>query len=174
MDGDTYARDLSRGRRSDFGDLWTQINRNKQHPTSIVHKYVHSTFFSMPSNDTNPIEERLRQREATQHPLRLKSEAANLRGSLPNTPLAVVTVAFLLGGLCSVSFLTFAAGGLKIYWWSTYQLGFFLTVWSFFHWAEFAVTAGWNLEKCNIDCACSLCDSSYHKSHIVMLCSFLT
>ena len=25
--------------------------------------------------------------------------------------------------------------------------------WAVFHWAEFAVTAGWNLEKCSVDCA---------------------
>ena len=34
----------------------------------------------------------------------------------------------------------------------TYQLRFFIAAWSFFHWAEFAVTAGWNFEKCSVDC----------------------
>lgn len=106
----------------------------------------------MASDDLDSIEERLRHRVAARHPLHLKSEAADLRGSLPNTPLAVATIAFALGGLFCVSFLTFVFGGFERYWWSTYQLAFFLAAWSFFHWAEFAVTAGWNLEKCNIDC----------------------
>jgi protein-S-isoprenylcysteine O-methyltransferase len=37
-------------------------------------------------------------------------------------------------------------------WWATPQLGFFIAAWSGFHWGEFAVTAGWNLEKCSVDC----------------------
>jgi protein-S-isoprenylcysteine O-methyltransferase len=106
----------------------------------------------MASEDLDLIEERLRQRQTVQNSLHLKSEAADLRGSLPNTPFTVATIAFILGGVFTVSFLTFTFGGFNEYWWTTYQLAFFLAAWSFFHWAEFAVTAGWNLEKCNIDC----------------------
>lgn len=107
----------------------------------------------MASDDSDSIEQRLRQRAAARNPLHLKSEPANLRGGLPNTLTAVATIAFALGGLCGTSLLIFAAGGSERYWWSTYQLAFFLAAWSFFHWAEFAVTAGWNSEKCSIDCA---------------------
>jgi len=46
--------------------------------------------------------------------------------------------------------LTFLRGGFGS-WWNSYQLGFFVAAWSGFHWGEFAVTAGWNLEKCSID-----------------------
>ncbi|KNZ81540.1 Protein-S-isoprenylcysteine O-methyltransferase [Termitomyces sp. J132] len=42
----------------------------------------------------------------------------------------------------------FVNGGFDRYWWSTAQLGFFIAAWAGFHWGEFAVTAGWNLEKC--------------------------
>lgn len=107
----------------------------------------------MSSNDADPIEERLRQRVAGNHPLHMEPKAAEPRGSSPYTLLAVASIAFALGGLWGVSLLTFLVGGFVMYWWSTYQLGFFLTAWAFFHWAEFAVTAGWNLEKCNVDCA---------------------
>jgi protein-S-isoprenylcysteine O-methyltransferase len=44
------------------------------------------------------------------------------------------------------------SGGLRDYWWATSELGFFISAWSGFHWAEFAATAGWNLEKCSVDC----------------------
>jgi len=73
-------------------------------------------------------------------------------GTIPNTPLAVSTISFFLGSLFSVSLATFLSGGFSIYWWTTYQLGFFAAAWSAFHWGEFAVTAGWNLEKCSVDC----------------------
>jgi protein-S-isoprenylcysteine O-methyltransferase len=106
----------------------------------------------MSSEDLDQIEERLRQRLAAQNSLHLNSDAADLRGSLPNTLLAVASIAFALGGLFSVSLLSFILGGSEKYWWSTYQLAFFFCAWSLFHWAEFAVTAGWNLKKCNIDC----------------------
>ena len=73
-------------------------------------------------------------------------------GNVPNTPPASATIAFLLGGafvfgLCaSVNDISATASLL------TYQLRFFIAAWSFFHWAEFAVTAGWNFEKCSVDC----------------------
>ena len=84
-------------------------------------------------------------------------------GSLPNTPGAVSLISFLLGGLCFLSLKVFFSKLQYLnsnldddtqagWWWSTPQLGFFLGAWSFFHWAEFSVTAGWNREKCSIDC----------------------
>jgi protein-S-isoprenylcysteine O-methyltransferase len=121
----------------------------------------------MSANNEDPIAERLRQRAAGNHPLHMESKAAELRGSLPNTPFAVVSVAFALGSLWGVSLLTFVVGGFEKYKWSTYQLAFFSAAWAFFHWAEFAVTARWNFEKCNIDCAYSTELPTYCRSHTV-------
>ncbi len=74
------------------------------------------------------------------------------RGLIANTPLSVSLISFFLGSLFSLGLLLFFTNGYGLYWWSTYQLGFFLAVWSTFHWAEFAVTAGWNRDKCSVDC----------------------
>lgn len=69
---------------------------------------------------------------------------------IPNTPLAASTISFLLGCLFTVGVAILISGRL-------YQLGFYLAAWSAFHWGEFAVTAGWNREKCSVDCEyCSL------------------
>ncbi|KAF9451672.1 ICMT-domain-containing protein [Macrolepiota fuliginosa MF-IS2] len=127
----------------------------------------------MVSDDTDPIEERLRIRAATQNHLHLKAEAADLRGGLPNTPFAVVTIAFVLGGIFYVSLLAFLVGGFERYWWSTNQLAFFFTAWSFFHWAEFAVTAGWNSEKCNVDSFLLNNGAMYHIAHATALSEYL-
>ena len=70
-------------------------------------------------------------------------------GKLPNTPLAVSTISFLLGGVCLLGFSLFVTGGSPDHWWTTWQLGFFIQSWAFFHWAEFAVTAGWNRGRCS-------------------------
>lgn len=97
--------------------------------------------------------ERLQQQQTlSSHPLRTIPVATQPHENIPNTPFAVATIAFLLGAVCSLGFLTFVVGGFPSYWWSTYQLGFFVAAWAVFHWAEFAVTAGWNLEKCSVDC----------------------
>jgi protein-S-isoprenylcysteine O-methyltransferase len=74
------------------------------------------------------------------------------RGNIPNTPLASSTISFLLG--CSFLFGVYTAvndipSTARLL---TYQLGCFIAAWAFFHWAEFAVTAGWNFEKCSVDC----------------------
>ncbi|KXN86427.1 Protein-S-isoprenylcysteine O-methyltransferase [Leucoagaricus sp. SymC.cos] len=127
----------------------------------------------MASEDLDQLEKRLRQRHTAPNPLHLKSEAADLRGSLPNTPLAVAAIAFVLGGLFAVSFLTFILGGFERVWWSTYQLAFFFCAWSFFHWAEFAVTAGWNLEKCNIDSFLLNNGNMYHIAHATAVIEYL-
>lgn len=76
---------------------------------------------------------------------------AQALGTLPNTPLVASLVSFLLGSVFALGIFTFVIGGGR-WWWATYQLGFFFAAWSAFHWAEFAVTAGWNLEKCSVDC----------------------
>lgn len=73
-------------------------------------------------------------------------------GKLPNTPLVVSMISFLLGGVCLLGFSIFVSGGYPGHWWTTWQLGFFIQSWAFFHWAEFAVTAGWNRARCNVDC----------------------
>jgi protein-S-isoprenylcysteine O-methyltransferase len=95
-----------------------------------------------------------RQQTLSSHPLRTIPipSVTQPHENIPNTPLAVATIAFLLGAVCALGFLTFVVGGFSSYWWSTYQLGFFVAAWAAFHWAEFAVTAGWNLEKCSVDC----------------------
>ncbi|TFK55981.1 ICMT-domain-containing protein [Heliocybe sulcata] len=72
-------------------------------------------------------------------------------GTIPNTPLAVSTISFLLGSVFSLGLLAFLLGGFPHLWWCTYQLGFFIAAWSAFHWGEFAVTAGWNKDKCSVD-----------------------
>ncbi|KDR83633.1 hypothetical protein GALMADRAFT_55552 [Galerina marginata CBS 339.88] len=73
------------------------------------------------------------------------------RGNIPNTPLASSTIAFLLGGVFAFGLYTIIVNLASISSWLTYQLGFFIAAWAFFHWAEFAVTAGWNFEKCSVD-----------------------
>ncbi|ESK96106.1 protein-s-isoprenylcysteine o-methyltransferase [Moniliophthora roreri MCA 2997] len=72
-----------------------------------------------------------------------------IHGNLPNTPLMASIISFLLGSTLSLGLFTFFSGGFS--WWATYQLGFFLAAWAAFHWGEYAVTAGWNLEKCSVD-----------------------
>src|ERR1700722_10014339 len=102
-------------------------------------------------DDVSGFEGRLQQRaDSTRHALdTIPVAATDLHGNIPNTPLAASIISFLLGSIFSLGLLTFCAGGFETYWWATYQLGFFVAAWSFFHWGEFAVTAGWNLEKCS-------------------------
>jgi protein-S-isoprenylcysteine O-methyltransferase len=82
----------------------------------------------------------------------------------PNTPFAASLTSFLLGGLFFLGIWSVInnSGILKalVSWhWSvvtvnlpSVQLAFFLGAWAFFHWAEFAVTAGWNRDKCSTSC----------------------
>lgn len=93
------------------------------------------------------------------HPLMTIPSNIEPHGSIPNTPLAASTISFLLGGSFALGFYLFLQGGFSSPWWATYQLGFFVAAWSAFHWGEFAVTAGWNLEKCSVDC-----------EHVIILC----
>jgi protein-S-isoprenylcysteine O-methyltransferase len=107
----------------------------------------------MATDVQNSIEERLRRREdKLKNPLQTQPEANLPHGNIPNTPFAASVIAFLLGAIFSLGALTFLVGGFDRFWWSTYQLGFFVAAWAGFHWGEFAVTAGWNLEKCSVDC----------------------
>lgn len=64
----------------------------------------------------------------------------------------ICSIAFGLGSLFSLGLLTFVVGGFSNIWWATYQLGFFVAAWAAFHFGEFATTAGWNFEKCTVDC----------------------
>lgn len=88
------------------------------------------------------------------HPL-VPPPPAKYTGRIPNTPLSAALIAFLLGAVFSLGLFAFAADstGWAKPWWATYQLGFFTAAWAAFHWGEYAVTAGWNLEKCSVDCA---------------------
>lgn len=95
------------------------------------------------------LEDRLRERAAAEKPLVLSSTTSH-NGNIPNTLLAVSTIAFVLGSIFSLGLTVFLSGGFNQY--LTYQLAFFISSWAFFHWAEFAVTAGYNLEKCSTDC----------------------
>jgi protein-S-isoprenylcysteine O-methyltransferase len=106
----------------------------------------------------NRIEAQMRRRfEAKRHPLEtvpLPGQAQAHR-TIPNTPLVASLISFLLGCVCTLGTITFFWGGAG-WWWATHQLGFFFAAWSAFHWGEFAVTAGWNLEKCSVDCELNL------------------
>lgn len=105
------------------------------------------------NDDLDRLEEKLRRRtNVIRNPLETNSVINIHRGDIPNTPLASATVAFLLGSVFSFGIYTFVADFFQSARWLTYQLGFFVAAWAFFHWAEFAVTAGWNFEKCSVDC----------------------
>ncbi|KAF8812545.1 ICMT-domain-containing protein [Phlegmacium glaucopus] len=97
------------------------------------------------------MEENFRQHESRKNPLETNPITHLPHGKIPNTPLASSTIAFLLGGLFALGMYTFLFEIHFACWWMTYQLGYFIAAWAFFHWAEFAVTAGWNYEKCSVD-----------------------
>lgn len=96
--------------------------------------------FFMPDPPRNPLETVPTQAHESPH------------GNIPNTPLSVATVAAGLAIVFTLGAGLFISGGVTGSWWATYHLGFFMAAWSFFHWAEFAVTAGWNREKLSVDC----------------------
>ncbi|KZT12514.1 protein-s-isoprenylcysteine O-methyltransferase [Laetiporus sulphureus 93-53] len=122
----------------------------------------------MQPGDVDSFEDRLRQRaQSRAHALDTVPTDAALkpRGRIANTPLATSTVSFLLGNVFALGALTCIVGGFSRFWWSTYQLGFFLAAWSAFHWGEFAVTAGWNKDKCSIDSFLLENGIQYHMAH---------
>jgi protein-S-isoprenylcysteine O-methyltransferase len=101
------------------------------------------------------LEQRIREREHLRsRPLETipDTTVSQPHGTLPNTPLTVSTISFLLGAIFSLGFSVFLYGDLSSFWFATYQLAFFVASWSAFHWGEFAVTAGWNREKVSVDC----------------------
>lgn len=114
------------------------------------------------STPENGIEERIRQREATlarqSGPLEtVPAKGVPTNGNIPNTPLASSFIAFCLGTVFTLGSLLFVAGGYGSSWltsWLTSQFGAFAASWAIFHYLEFAVTAGWNREKCSVDCEC--------------------
>ena len=79
-----------------------------------------------------------------------------LRGSLPNTPLAVSVISALLGGL-AVGSLALAsqpvlrAIGAYEWGWARPQLGLYGTAMGAYHLWEFWTTAGWNPQKLSVD-----------------------
>lgn len=102
--------------------------------------------------DQDILEQRLRERELrSNNPLEM-IPPTQPHGTIPNTPLAVSTISFFLGFIFALGFSFFLGSGPDSFWFTTYQLGFFVASWSAFHWGEFAVTAGWNREKVSVDC----------------------
>ncbi|KAH9977914.1 ICMT-domain-containing protein [Lactifluus volemus] len=113
-----------------------------------------ATVPALASANLDGFEQRIRERELLRSgPLETipDSKSATFNDGIPNTPLAVSIISFLLGSTFALGFLTFLSGGFRSFWFTTYQLGFFVASWSVFHWGEFAVTAGWNREKVSVD-----------------------
>ncbi|KAF8195777.1 hypothetical protein K438DRAFT_784239 [Mycena galopus ATCC 62051] len=116
--------------------------------------------------------------EPPRHPL-VPPPPAKYTGNIPNTPFFASLISFLLGAVFALGLL--AAASTLIHsldiefgfgfglgarpWWATYQLGFFFAAWAAFHWGEYAVTAGWNLEKCSVDSFLLENGSTYHIAH---------
>lgn len=98
----------------------------------------------------------------------------------PNTPLAASTTSFILGSIFSLTtwfVISHSGVASAIYQWDWQKIAFnqplvqfslFFSAWSLFHWGEFAVTAGWNREKCSTSCE-SLFSRKCHDSdaHLV-------
>jgi hypothetical protein len=106
---------------------------------------------------SDSFEQRLRERELLRsNPLETIPDLSTVQphGNIPNTPLAVSTISFILGSIFTLGSSIFLSRGLDDFWFATYQFGFFMASWSAFHWGEFAVTAGWNRQKVSVDCMC--------------------
>ncbi|KAJ3550055.1 hypothetical protein NMY22_g652 [Coprinellus aureogranulatus] len=109
------------------------------------------------STPENGIEERIKLREGMPPPapngsletVPVKGTPTN--GNIPNTPLASSLIAFCLGSAFTLGSLLLIFGGYPGSTWLTSQLGAFIASWALFHYLEFAVTAGWNREKCSVD-----------------------
>ena len=112
-----------------------------------------STTNGIPASETP--EDILRRRGTPQQKSTLETEpTAILRSQsskIPNTPLAAAIISFSLGALFILGVVISLNRGLQCNV-ITWQLGFFFAAWAAFHWGEFAVTAGWNREKCSVDC----------------------
>ncbi|KAI0251276.1 ICMT-domain-containing protein [Lactifluus subvellereus] len=128
------------------------------------------------SANSDAFEQRIRERELLRNrPLETIPDpgAAKPQGNIPNTPLAVSTISFLLASIFTLGFLTFLSGGFHSLWFATYQLGFFAASWSLFHWGEFAVTAGWNREKVSVDSFLLNNGRMYHMANSLALTEYL-
>ncbi|KAF8138429.1 Isoprenylcysteine carboxyl methyltransferase family-domain-containing protein [Boletus edulis] len=119
------------------------------------------------------LERRIEERRKLKHPLMTIPVNVEPHGSIPNTPLAASTISFLLGGSFTLGLFLFLQGGFSSPWWATHQLGFFVAAWSAFHWGEFAVTAGWNLEKCSVDSFLLENGATYHIANGTALLEYL-
>ncbi|KAG8821797.1 hypothetical protein FRC19_007245 [Serendipita sp. 401] len=103
----------------------------------------------------------------------------------PNTPFAASTTSFILGGFFSICLwaVLYNSGFLSAViegGWTNItfnqpfvQLPFFIGAWAFFHWAEFAVTAGWNREKCSSHSFLLDNGKEYHIAHSVAIIEFV-
>ncbi|KAF8165244.1 Isoprenylcysteine carboxyl methyltransferase family-domain-containing protein [Crassisporium funariophilum] len=109
----------------------------------------------------------------TRNPLETNPDTNLPRGNIPNTPLASSSIAFLLGSVFALGAYTFIFSEPASSWWATYQLGFFGASWALFHWAEFAVTAGWNFEKCSVDSYLLDNGAMYHVANGTALLEYL-
>ncbi|KAH7887651.1 Isoprenylcysteine carboxyl methyltransferase family-domain-containing protein [Phlebopus sp. FC_14] len=127
----------------------------------------------MAENLHDSFERRLQERQQSTHPLATVPTDAQPHGNIPNTPLAVSTISFILGALFSLGLVLFLSGAVSSRWWATQQLGLFVAAWSWFHWAEFAVTAGWNLEKCSVDSFLLDNGAMYHIANGTALAEYL-
>ncbi|GBE79677.1 protein-s-isoprenylcysteine O-methyltransferase [Sparassis latifolia] len=126
------------------------------------------------NGDTDNFEQRLRQRAAAQSdPLSTTPSEPSLRphGRIPNTPLAVSCISALLGILFALGAVIFVVGVRQD--WSIDRLGFYIAAWAVFHWGEFAVTAGWNQNKCSIDSFLLENGAQYHIAHSVATLEYL-
>ena len=103
--------------------------------------------------DTADLENKIRQRiQSAKNPLLTIPDTNRPKANIPNTPAASAIIAFCLGGVFALGLYTavndIVSGQIRV----PYQLALYISAWGFFHWAEFTVTALWNLEKCCVDC----------------------
>ncbi|KAK7695920.1 hypothetical protein QCA50_000559 [Cerrena zonata] len=108
-------------------------------------------------------------------PLEMKPVSGGVVHSsrIPNSPLSVAAVSFILGTVFSFGLVLCFFGGSWGFWWSQYQLGIYISSWAAFHWGEFAVTAGWNREKVSVDSFLLENGSMYHLAHTSALLEYL-
>ncbi|KAI0092730.1 protein-s-isoprenylcysteine O-methyltransferase [Irpex rosettiformis] len=120
-------------------------------------------------------EDILRRRGTAQQKSTLETQPSTVVRSesskIPNTPLAASIISFSLGALFILGVLMFSNRGLQsgIV---TWQLGFFVAAWAAFHWGEFAVTAGWNREKCSVDSFLLENGMHYHAAHSIAILEY--
>ncbi|KAF9476502.1 ICMT-domain-containing protein [Pholiota conissans] len=124
--------------------------------------------------ELDSVEQKIRQRvNISANPLETNPVINQPSGNIPNTPLASSTIAFLLGGVFVFGLYTALCDISASAWLLTYQLGAFISAWAFFHWAEFAVTAGWNFEKCSVDSYLLDNGSMYHIANGTALAEYV-